>query len=161
MKSFLTVAILALTASWATLTCAAPPDEAMMAEMEKCAVCKHLAANPALLQNMSWETFKIDNGMLCVMSAPKEMKSELEALGQKMDAEMEKIKADKLAGKEVEVCALCASMGELMETGAKEQEIKTATGMIHLMTSADPAVVAKIHANADKAIAMQKQMAAK
>ena len=159
MKTTLTLAILALSVNWATLICAAPPDEAMKADMEKCAVCKHLAANPALLQNMSWETFKIDNGMLCVMSAPKEMKSELEALFQKMEAEMERIKADKLAGKEVEVCALCASMGELMETGAKEQEIKTATGMIHLMTSADPAVVQKIHASADQAIAMQKHMA--
>lgn len=161
MKTLFTVAILALTASWATLASAESLDEAMLADMEKCAVCKHLTDNPALLEQMTWETFKIDNGAMCVTTAPKEMKSEFDALGQKVKSAMEQVKADKQAGKDVEVCELCASMGALMETGAKEKEIKTATGSIHLMTSDDPTVVQKIHANADKAIAMQKQMTAK
>ncbi len=160
MKILLTVAVLALTTSWVTLA-SAEVDEAMMAEMENCAVCKHLTDNPALLEQMTWETFKIDNGALCVTTAPKEMKGEFNALSEKMKSAMEQVKADKQAGKDVEVCELCSSMGAIMETGAKEKEIKTANGCIHMMTSDDPAVVQKIHANADQAIAMQKQMANK
>jgi hypothetical protein len=49
-----------------------------------------------------------------------------------------------------------------MKTGAvKEKEIQLTNGSIHMMTSDDPAIVAKIHAEADKAIEMQKQMAQK
>jgi hypothetical protein len=49
-------------------------------------------------------------------------------------------------------------MGELMQANAKEQHIDTQVGAIHLITSNDPATVAKIHAVADKAIAEQKKM---
>jgi hypothetical protein len=71
---------------------------------------------------------------------------------------VEKVKADSQAGKEVELCRFCASIGELMKLNAKAQHITTATGEIHLFTSDDPAVVAKIHAHADKAIEEQKKM---
>jgi hypothetical protein len=50
-------------------------------------------------------------------------------------------------------------MAVLMKAGAKEQRIETKTGEIHLCTSDDPAVVKKIHEQADKAIAIQKQIA--
>jgi hypothetical protein len=49
-------------------------------------------------------------------------------------------------------------MGELAQAKAKEQHIETQMGAIHLMTSNDPAIVAKIHAVADKAIAEQKKV---
>jgi hypothetical protein len=68
------------------------------------------------------------------------------------------VQADQKAGKPVELCGLCATMGELMKTNAKQQHIETATGAIHLCTSNDPAVVKTIHAMADKAIAEQKKM---
>ena len=49
-------------------------------------------------------------------------------------------------------------MSELIKSGAKKQDINTATGGICLVTSNDPAVVQKIHALADKAIAEQEEM---
>jgi hypothetical protein len=49
-------------------------------------------------------------------------------------------------------------MGELHKLNAKMQHIDTKTGGIHMATSDDPAIVKKIHAFADKAIAEQKKM---
>jgi hypothetical protein len=149
----------------ALLTCClalarAATEEEMMAEMEKCAVCKHFAAKPELMKDMTWETHKIDNGMLCVTTVPKEQKAEFDALNKEMKVAIDEVKAASAAGKPAEVCHLCAGMGELMKAGAKEQEIAIPNGSLHLMTSNDPAVVSKIHAEADKAIAMQKEMEA-
>jgi hypothetical protein len=162
MKSFLTLAAVALIASLSSRASAASDDEAAMkAEMEKCAVCKNLAANPELMNAMTWETHKIDNGMLCVSTVPKEKKSEFDALNTKMKASIEQMKSDEQQGKTSELCELCKGMGELLKAGAKEKEISLENGSIHMLTSDDPAVVAKIHAEAEKAIDMQKQMAQK
>ena len=143
-----------------TLAHAASEGE-MIAEMQKCAVCKHLAAKPDLMKNMTWETHKIDNGMLSVSTVPKEQKADFDALSKEMKTAVEEVKAANKQGKPVELCHMCAAMGELMKAGAKEQEIAIPNGSIHLMTSSDPTVVAKLHASADQAIAMQKQMAPK
>jgi hypothetical protein len=137
----------------------AATEEEMMAEMEKCAVCKHLAAKPELMKDMTWETHKIDNGMLCVSTVPKEQKSAFEALNKKMQSAIEEVKAAAQQGKPVEICEFCAGWGELMKAGAKSKQIQLTNGMIDMITSDDPAVVAKIHAEADKAIAIQKEMA--
>jgi hypothetical protein len=153
----------ALVVSMASVVLAASNDQsAMMAEMEKCDMCKHIAANPELMKNMTWETHKIDNGMLCVSTVPKEKMSDFQALNAKMKATMDKMTSDAATGKQPELCALCEGMAELMKSGAvKEKEIQLTNGSIHMMTSDDPAMVAKIHAEADKAIEMQKQMAQK
>jgi hypothetical protein len=150
----------------AILTCClasahAVTEKEMIAEMEKCAVCKHLALKPELMKDMTWETHKIDNGMLCVSTVPKEQMSAFEAMNKEMEAAVEEVKSAAQEGKPIEVCEFCAGWGELLKSGAKEKQISLTNGMIHMFTSDDPAVVAKIHAEADKAIAMQKQIAEK
>ncbi len=159
MKSLLALALIVASASSAVA--ANDTEQAMMEGMKKCAVCKHLTDNPELMKSMTWETHKIDNGMLCVTTAPKEQRDNFVDLNEKMHAEIEKVKADQKSGKEVQLCDMCADMGKLVEAGANEKEIQIPNGSIHMLTSSDPAVVAKIHANADKAISMQKQMAQK
>jgi hypothetical protein len=162
MKTRSILTSIALVVSMASVVLAASNDQAVMAEMEKCDMCKHIAANPELMQNMTWETHKIDNGMLCVSTVPKEKMSDFQALNAKMKSTMDKMKTDADAGKQPELCFLCEGMAALMKTGAvKEKEIQLTNGSIHMMTSDDPAMVAKIHAEADKAIDMQKQMAQK
>jgi cell division FtsZ-interacting protein ZapD len=150
----------------ATLTCcltvAHAISEAEITEsMEKCDVCKHIAAKHELMKNMTWETHKIDNGMLCVSTVPKEKKSEFDALAKEMTTAIEEVKAAKEQGQEVELCELCEGWAELIKAGAKEKEISLTNGSIHMITSDDPAVVAKIHAEADKAIEIQNQLAQK
>ena len=158
MKAIVTAALLGV-ACWATAVWAESPQEAFLAEMKSCAVCGVMAEKPELMTDMTWETHKIDNGMLCVASVPKDKLKEFTELHEKMMKQVAQVKADSQQGKPVKLCSFCSSMGDLEKAGAKQQEIKTATGFISLFTSSDPTVVAKIHACADKAIAEQKKMA--
>jgi hypothetical protein len=64
MKSMVSIAVLGPAAVWSSSVFAEDPTEKIIAEMKKCAVCKNLAEDPELMKNMSWETDKIDNGML-------------------------------------------------------------------------------------------------
>jgi hypothetical protein len=165
MKAIVSFVVLVLAVGWSSCAfgqaqVSKNQQDNMLAEMKKCAVCKYMAANPELMRNMTWETHKIDNGMLCLTTVPKEMKKEFDAVSEKMMQAIDEVKAGAEQGKEVALCSFCASMGELMKANAKQQHIETATGAIHLCTSDDPAVVKKIHAMADKAIAEQKKMRA-
>lgn len=163
MKPLLTFAALALILGAGAVAVSETPSEAMdkmMAEMKNCDVCKSMADKEALMQNSTWETHKIDNGMLCVMTVPKEYMSEFKSCHALMMKNYEQVKADEAAGKEVHLCSFCKSMADLEKAGAKQQEIKTETGAVNLMTSNDPGVVQQIHATADHAIEMQKQIKA-
>ncbi|HEY3395757.1 MAG TPA: hypothetical protein VGK58_23850 [Lacipirellulaceae bacterium] len=158
MKTIVSLTWLGLVALWSSLVFAEDAQQKMLAEMEKCAVCKHMAEKPELMKDMTWETHKIEDGMLCLTTVPKEKKKEFDALGAKMMQAINKVKADAKQGKEVELCSLCAGTGELHKSGAKMQYIDTHSGAIHIVTSDDAAIVKKIHAFADKAIAEQKKM---
>ncbi len=158
MKTIVSLAGLGLVVAWSSLVFAEAAQEKLLAEMEKCAVCKYMAENPDLMKDTTWETHKIDTGMLCLTTAPKERKKEFDAVSAKMMQAINQVKADKKQGKEVELCSFCASMGEITKLNPKMQYIDTQTGAIHMVTSDDPAIVKKIHAMADKAIAEQKKM---
>src|SRR5262245_36090360 len=163
MKAIVSSTVLGLTVSWSCLAFGQAKQsnsqqDNMLAEMQKCAVCKYMAAKPELLKDMIWETHKIDNGMLCLTSVPKEMKKQFVEVSDKMMQAIEQVKAEQKQGKSVELCSFCVAMGDLMKLPTKQQHIETATGAIHLVTSDDPTVVKKIHAVADKAIAEQKKM---
>jgi hypothetical protein len=158
MRVFKTTAFLGLAACVAVLAYAESPKEDFLAEMKKCAVCNVMVDKPELMKDMTWETHKIENGMLCVASVPKELKKDFDAVHAEMTRRIEKVKADAQQGKHAELCGFCQGMGDLEKAGAKSQDVKTATGSIHLVTSNDPSIVAKIHAQADKAIAEQKKM---
>jgi hypothetical protein len=136
---------------------AATSDDAM-ADMKKCAVCKVMVENPDLMASMTWECHKVDAGMVCLASVPKDKKKLYDEVHKKMMANVEHVKAEKAAGHDVELCHFCSAMGELEKAGAKEETVDTATGSIYLVTATDPALVAKIHAHADMAIAHQKMI---
>lgn len=157
MRAALTIAGAGLLVWCATLAWAEPPSPEVLAEMKKCAVCKELAANPTLMGEMTWETHKIDNGMLCVATVPKEHGKEFAALHEKMMTNVKQVQADQKAGKPVQLCAFCEGMAELQKAGATEQVIELENGAVSLLTSTEPEIVAKIHAQADKAIAEQKK----
>jgi hypothetical protein len=158
MKTIVSLAGLGLVALWSSVVFAEAAQEKMLAEMEKCAVCKFMAEDPDLMKDMTWETHKIDNGMLCLTTVPKEKKKEFDAVSAKMMQAIAKLEAAKTQGKEVELCSFCASMGEITKLNPKMQYIDTLSGAIHMVTSDDPAIVKKIHAMADKAIAEQTKM---
>ncbi len=158
MKAIVSLAIVGLAVGWSSAVFGEAQHDKLLAEMEKCAVCKYMAEKPELMKDMVWETHKIENGMLCLTTVPKELKKDFDAVSEKMARAIEQVKADAPQGKQVELCSFCASMGEMMKLNAKQQHIETQRGAIHMVTSDDPAIVAKIHAFADKAIAEQKKM---
>jgi hypothetical protein len=158
MNRILGTAFLALVSPFVASVGAEAPDEALLAEMKKCAVCQVMAEKPALMEHMTWETHKIDNGMLCIASVPKEHAKEFASLHAKLMQNVAKVKADLKQGEAVQLCSFCESMGELEKAGATQQVIDTATGAITLVTSTDPELVEKIHEQADKAIAEQKKL---
>jgi hypothetical protein len=157
MRTVIAVAFLGLLACVVAVS-AEQQNDALLAEMKKCAICKEMAENPKLMSQVSWETHKIDNGALSVSTVPKESVKQMAALHEKMMKNVEKAKSDLQSGKKVEMCSFCEGMGELEKSGAKIQTIHTSTGAVSLITSPDPEVVKKIHAHADQAIAMQKKM---
>src|SRR4051812_8796256 len=106
MKALVSFAVLGLLAAWSSSVFAAEGDtDKMLAEMKKCAVCKNLAENPELMKSMTWETHKIDNGMLSVTSAPKKMSKDFKAVSEKMRQSIEQVQADAKEGKEVHLCS--------------------------------------------------------
>jgi hypothetical protein len=159
MKAAVSLVALGLVVVWSGAAFAADQTDKIVAEMKKCAVCKNLAEKPELLKNMGWETHKIDNGMLTLTTVPEDMKKDFDEVSEKMHRSIEQVTADAKQGKKVELCSFCSSMGELMKLGAKHQHIETKTGAVDMMTSDNPETVKKIHEVADKAIAMQKQIA--
>jgi hypothetical protein len=158
MKARISLAVLGLAIVGTAIASSQSQSGDPRVEMQKCAVCKYLAEKPELMEKMTWETHKIDNGMISVASAPKEAKDEFHAVHEKMMQAVAKVKADQQQGKPVELCSYCESMSDLMKAGAKQENVDTATGTVCLVTSNDPAVVQKIHAAAEKAIADQRQM---
>lgn len=160
MRKFAPLALLVVVGLIARIALAAdaPTMQQMMEEMSKCEVCKSMLDHPNLLHEMSWETHKIDNGMLCVSAVPEKDAAEFKSLNKAMMASVEKCMGSLKKGEKVELCHFCDSMGKLMQAGAKQQEITTKNGAVSLITSDDPAVVKMIHAQADEAIAMQKQI---
>jgi hypothetical protein len=159
MKAIFSLAVLGLTVAWSSSVFAENETDKMVAEMKKCDVCKNLADNPELMMSMGWETHKIDNGMLSLSTVPKDKKKDFDEVNGKMRRAIEQVKADAKAGKEVHLCSFCSEMAQLMKAGAKLQHVDTESGEVELCTSNDPAVVKKIHEMADKAIAIQKQIA--
>jgi DNA mismatch repair ATPase MutL len=159
MKAIISLAVLGLAVTWSSSVFAENETDKMVAEMKKCDVCKNLTDNMELMISMGWETHKIDNGMLSLTTVPKDKKKDFDKVNGKMRHAIEQVKTDAKAGKEVHLCSFCSEMAQLMKAGAKAQHVETETGEIELCTSDDPAVVKKIHELADKAIAMQKQIA--
>jgi hypothetical protein len=129
MKAVLAISALtlALAASWAAY--AASADEAV-AEMKNCAVCKLMTESPGLMENMTWECHKVDAGMLCLASVPKDMKKQYDEVHKKMMEKVEQVKAESAAGRDVELCHFCSAMGDLEQAGAKAETVDTATGSI-------------------------------
>jgi hypothetical protein len=156
MKARLSIAALFVAAA-SSLAFAAAADDAVE-EMKNCAVCKVMAADPDLMKSMTYECHKIDAGMICVATVPKEQKEKYDSIQAKMKASVAQVKADHAAGKEVHLCSFCKGVGELEQAGAKEETVETQTGSVFLVTATDPSVVAKIHTHADQAIAQMKAM---
>jgi hypothetical protein len=150
MKSLIALAAAALIACSGPAARAATSAADHVDEMKECAVCKSLAADESLIKRMTWEIYKIKDGMLTVTTVPKEMKQRFDAAMAGMMKTVEGLTARFQSGEQVKLCSFCTAMGDLMQSGAHQENVETAGGSIGLVTSTAPEVVKKIHAHADK-----------
>ena len=107
-----------------------------------------------MMQQVKWETHLIDDGFISVAVVPEKLKGKMSELKKEMKATIARAKK----GDDVTCCGYCMSMGELIEAGAKQEELSTAGGELMILTSKDPKLVAKIHSHAKKTIAEHKKM---
>jgi hypothetical protein len=121
-----------------------------------CGMCKNLGATPGMLDNVAWNHYVIDSGMMSVAVIPgeysdawHEAKEAMHAVGQKM-----------MAGEEMHLCGFCTSMGAILHTGNANMEVvETTAGEVTLITSNDEATVGMIHEHAKRSMHEMKKMA--
>jgi hypothetical protein len=127
---------------------AGPATEKPWFDLENCAMCKSMVAQPGLMDHMTWETKVIGAGMLSTCAVDPAYMTAYNAAGK----EMEKVMKDLEAGKTMNVCGMCTSYGTLMKAGAKSDEMMAGNVHVWAMTSTDPAVAKQIQTHAQRTI---------
>jgi len=119
-------------------------------DMANCEFCKNLIEDPGLLPHMTWENHKIANGMIQITTVQPEFAKSY----QKCSMAMQTLGGDMMSGKrnpaEVKMCGSCAAFGQMMMAGVKMENVEGQAADVALITSEDPAMVAKIHEYCDR-----------
>ncbi len=119
-------------------------------------MCKNMMAEEGLMEAMDWENHLTKDGMMSVTIVAAGFEEAFERSMKNMQASSEKM----MSGEKMYLCGFCQSYGGLNKSGANFEHIETKAGMVELVTSHDPAVVAKIHAHGQKTIDEYNKMAA-
>jgi hypothetical protein len=150
MKTFALILVLALLALPALAGEHAMATKSGWFDLEHCDFCKNLLKDPELLHHMTWETHKIDNGMMYISTCDPAYAESYAAC----NAAMEKLGNDMMTGAvdptTVQMCGSCAAFGELMMAGVTMENIDGEAADISLVTSSDAEMVDKLHAYADR-----------
>jgi len=149
-KWVLTAALVCLVA---VPVLASPTGEKPWFDMQNCIMCKSMTAEKGLMEHMTWDTYVTATGMVGVCTVDPAYKEAFARAGAKMEATMKDLAAGKVTGP---LCGFCTSYGELMKAGAKSDMFTTPTGDVSVLSSTDPAVIAKIQAHAKRT---QEEMA--
>jgi len=119
-------------------------------DLANCQFCKNLLDDPGLLEHMTWETHKIEHGMMYVSTCDPDYTESYD----KANKAMEKLGNDMMPGKvnpmQVKMCGSCSAFGQLMMAGVKTENIDGEAADVMIITSDDPAMVAKLHEYADR-----------
>lgn len=119
-------------------------------DMDGCEFCKNLTVEPELLEHMTWESHTIGNGMITISTVEPEY-AEAYATANKA---MEKLGGDMMSGAvnpmQVKMCGHCSAFGQLMMAGAEMEVVTGDVADVSLITSADPALVKRIHEFCDR-----------
>jgi hypothetical protein len=154
LRFTMTLAVLLLTAS--LLPAAAVAGDGPWFDLEKCDMCKHMSGEKGLMEHMEWENHLTKDGMMSVTVVAHGYE---EAFGRAM-ANMEAAGGKMMAGEKMYLCGFCQSYGSLMMAGANFENFESAAGHINLVSSRDPAVIAKIHTHGQRTIDEYNKMVA-
>jgi len=116
-------------------------------DMTNCDFCKHLAGAPGLMNHVTWENHAIDDGMLSITTVTPEYRDAFHEANRAMHELGQKMMSGQIDPRTVKMCGHCQAFGGLMMQGAQMKVIQSeqADVEVTLVTSGDPAVVAKIH----------------
>lgn len=157
MKRFTTLLALVFTLAFAFSALNASEEGAWF-DMENCGMCAPMMAEKGLMDNMTWESHSISNGLMSFATATEEYREGFDRACSAMDA----LGKEMMSGKEMTLCGHCISYGALMGAGATVEKIAMKSGRVTLLTSSDEEVVSKIHAHLERNNAeMAKMMEAK
>ena len=115
-------------------------EKAAWFDLEGCDVCRGMSSQEGLMEHMQWENHVIKNGVLSVTVVDPAYQAAYE----RAEKHMGEMGAKLAAGEELQLCGFCSSMGNLMMKGAQRETVKTAAGLITLVTSNDPQVAEAI-----------------
>ena len=152
MKSLIVAAALVVAITVPAL--AGPGQEAPWFDMEKCAMCKSLMAQPGLMDHMTWDNRVINTGMLSVCTVEPAYLDAYKKVGEEMAKTIKELEA----GKALNLCGMCTSYGALLQAGAKSEQFMAGNADVMTLTSTDPKVVAGIHTHAQRTIDEYKLM---
>ena len=147
MKAILLVAVLAL----AVPAVAGDPHQHPLRtasgwfDLEGCTFCKNLIADPQLLPHMQWENHATANGSLSITMVDPAYQASYDQAMASMTSVGEKMHRGELDPATVKLCGHCAAYGELMQAGARIENIDGEAADVTLITADDPQLVAKIH----------------
>jgi len=119
-------------------------------DMETCAFCKNLTTDPGLLEHATWETHAIENGMVYIMTVAPEYAESMAKASAALEELGAKMQSGQVDPATVPMCGSCRAFGELMMAGVKMETVKGDAAEVTIMTSTDPAVVAKMHAMVER-----------
>ncbi len=114
-------------------------------DMENCEFCKHLVADPGLLDHCQWETLPIADGMMTVMTVEPAYAASLAQAGAAIEAVAAKMHSGQMDPTKVKMCGYCQSYGQLLAAGVKMETVHGKVAEVTLARSTDPKVVAKMH----------------
>jgi hypothetical protein len=130
-------------------------------DMQNCAFCKEIAAQPGLADQFHHEYHMLHNGMMSITHVGKDFKDAFAKAQQGMQAVIK----DMQSGKEVKMCRHCSTLGSLYQLGVMPDQIMRGEDIIVVYTSSDTAAVRKIQEfgknSADAVAAMEKEKGAK
>ncbi len=135
-----------------------PQTEKPWFDMQNCAFCKSLMAEPGLMQHMlKWEHFKTADGLINITVVDKDYTDAYK----KAQANMDAVTARLEKGENLPLCGSCTMFGEILKEGAKYEKFQSDNIFVSSLTCDKPEVIAKIHTWVDSTQAemakMQKQ----
>jgi len=111
-------------------------------DLDKCAFCNTMAAEPGLMEHMNTHYFDISNGIVSITHIDKDFQPAFA----RAQENMQKIVVDMQGGKMPYMCEHCTKVGEFHMMGVKFDEVHPDFGSVVIWASPDSATVAHLQA---------------
>jgi len=117
-------------------------------DFEDCTFCRTLSKDPALLAHTTWENHPIRNGIMNIMTVDPAYAPAMAAAKLQRQELSQQVQSGDLVGLSLNLCGHCQNFSELVKNGVEIQEVQGIAAVVSLYTSADPALVKRLQAQA-------------